>query len=455
MESADNAELMRKGPGRNEKNGQGRAETVKPIRTVIDNERIDAIAHSGDPGAEEQTVTIQAEATREQTTTAGDLVPEEIDDWSSCETSERETVTSKENIEKVLSSTQRALRSKSGKQQEGKSVFGGKTLLFNIQSGAGPTFRGQKGRKWTTLSKNMANKKNPKNTDITVERADKRRKRSIYEDTTDLGECLIPNRESVSAGIAQMITQRHTFLKERQLTEGTDSYAEKDTEMREDTQENDHGEKKSGAPTPLTEVVQNHGPIAIEDNHEQNPNITTGEANDQYKMGQLELVELALSKYKGTLKCTHCRAEGSLKKNGNTQYKGKVIKCAVCSKQASGNIITEMLNSQIGPHWEQEVANKNSGQLTPPNINSGDLTSRNRQTKEAETITIPRTVWDAMQRAIKDLQQNQDSMASEIATLKKKRDYTGNNGRQATATKNGQYETTREPAHMAKRNTKS
>lgn len=87
----------------------------------------------------------------------------------------------------------------------------------------------------TTVTKSLSKSK-----DTIIERAYKRGKRSLLEDTIELGNCLIPNRESVSAGIAQVIAQGPTLVKEKQNTNSTNQNEESDTIMREDNRNEFH-----------------------------------------------------------------------------------------------------------------------------------------------------------------------------------------------------------------------
>lgn len=58
---------------------------------------------------------------------------DEIDDWASCEEVETGNDRVASNTKEIETTVQRTLRSASGTRTQGKSMFRGKTLLFNIQ----------------------------------------------------------------------------------------------------------------------------------------------------------------------------------------------------------------------------------------------------------------------------------------------------------------------------------
>lgn len=233
---------------------------------------------------------------------------DDIEDWASCDEAETGNDRVANSTNETRNAVQGTLRSASGKKTPGKSIFGGKTLLFNIHSGNGQSRNIQRGRKWSVPKKGMPTRSLSPETDSRLERADKRLKRSIHEDNINLGGLLIPNKVSVSAGIAKVRTTREDDSETMEAIKSAQEHVDSDAEMGEDgPTRNQKGKSTENAST-------------------------------------VQIFELAVTMFKHELKCPQCNGKGTrvetgtrnigenslivqCAQNGNTIYRGKVINC--------------------------------------------------------------------------------------------------------------------------------
>lgn len=108
--------------------------------------------------AEEKNKSKQSAVQDSQKGTESSIDVGDIEDWTSCKRLVNNREHTIETVEDTHSTGQRALRSATSKENQGKSVFGGETLLFNIQRDRTHSNRVTRGRRWSTPTKVAAGK---------------------------------------------------------------------------------------------------------------------------------------------------------------------------------------------------------------------------------------------------------------------------------------------------------
>lgn len=290
---------------------------------TVSGTRKDKLAHDAREQDEQCTTEISFTVRRDlpQVVSEGtkNAATEDIEDWSLCETPRNAQENSKHGrAEKLRPTARRMTRSDTMKQHIGKSTFGGKTMVFNISTENDKPQRAQRAKKWQVPTKLNGIRNATVAVDSASERADIRKKRNLSDDNIDIKGLLIPNRHSVSAGTAEMMTKP---VKPKETLQGIHQQRrdmQADTRMEKES--HTEGQKPGVGGTPT----------------------------------KLRIVERAATMFKHRLTCPHCEEVDTLVKNDNTRYNGKVIKCTTCGKQLSGNTIIELFVNQIGTDWEHK-----------------------------------------------------------------------------------------------------